>query len=125
MERLKEQAPYERLVVYQKSYQAALETHKISLGFPKIEQYELGSQLRRSSKSIVVNLVEGMGRQNSPKEVSRYLQIAMGSCDESRIWLNFAKDLGYLNEAQHQHHSNKFIEIGKMLRGLISTWQAK
>ncbi len=47
--------PYERLDVYQKSYQFALEVHRMSLQFPKLEQYELASQLRRSSKSIPGN----------------------------------------------------------------------
>ena len=48
--------PYHRLKVYQKSYELALELHKITLRFPKIEQYELASQLRRSSKSIPANI---------------------------------------------------------------------
>src|SRR6185436_14742085 len=54
--------PYHRLDVYQKAYQLALEVHRISLGFPKLEQYGLAQQLRASSKSIAVNLAEGMGK---------------------------------------------------------------
>ena len=57
--------PYHRLNVYQKSYQLALEIHRLTLTFPKIEQYELASQIRRSSKSIPVTIAEGMGKQES------------------------------------------------------------
>jgi four helix bundle protein len=116
------EAPYHRLEVYKKAYQAALVVHRTTLGFPRIEQFELASQLRRASKSIVVNLVEGMGRQSSPAEVRRFVQMAMGSCDESRIWLDFAKDLAYLSEQEHQQLSSQFVEVGKMLRGVLNRY---
>ena len=51
--------PYHRLDVYQKAYQLALEVHRISLEFPKLEQYALAQQVRASSKSIPVNIAEG------------------------------------------------------------------
>ena len=121
---MQEHAPYHNLDVYRKAYQLALRIHKESLGFPKFEQYELAQQLRRSSKSIVVNVVEGMGRQDSPAEVHRFIRIAMGSCDESRIWLDFAKDLTYLDEPAYGQLTAGFIEIGKMLRGILNRYQA-
>ena len=114
--------PYHKLSVYQKSYQLALEIHKLTLGFPKIEQLELASQLRRATRSIVANLVEGMGRQDSPREVQRFVRMSMGSCDESRVWLEFARDLGYItNEAQFELEK-RYNEIGKMLRGIINRY---
>jgi four helix bundle protein len=119
------EAPYERLDVYQKAYQLALELHRLTLGFPKIEQFELASQLRRSSKSIAINIVEGMGRQASATEVVRYIRISMGSCDESRIWLKFAKDLGYVDAAVHTQHCKSLIEIGKMLRGVLQRYESR
>ncbi len=111
--------PYRNLSVYQKAYQLALEIHRLSLGFPRIEQFELASQLRRASKSIVANLVEGMGKQESPAEVKRYLRIAMGSCDEVRVWLEFSKDLEYISQANYEHYDFRYQEVGKMLRGII------
>jgi four helix bundle protein len=97
--------------------------HQTTLGFPKIEQFELASQLRRSSKSIVANLVEGMGRQSHPAEVQRFMRIAIGSNDESQIWLDFAKDLGYMSEDQHQQYSIRLAEVGRMLRGVMNRYQ--
>ena len=114
--------PYERLDVYQKSYQAALDIHKITLSFPKIEQYELASQVRRSSKSIPANIAEGMGRQDTPADVRRFIKIALGSCDETRVWLRFSKDLGYLDESTHQPLEARYQEIGRMLQGVIKRY---
>ena len=114
--------PYHRLDVYQKAYRLALEIHQISLGFPKLEQYELASQLRKASKSIAANIAEGMGKQESQKDVRRYLKIAMGSCDESRVWLEFARDLGYLTPKEQHGFDERYREVGRMLHGVIKRY---
>ena len=54
---------FEDLEVFQRSYQLALELHKRSLTFPRIEQYALADQVRRASKSICANLAEGFARR--------------------------------------------------------------
>ena len=115
--------PYHRLDVYKKSYQLALEVHRLTMKFPKTEQYEMGSQIRRSSKSIPVNIAEGMGKQESPKDVHRFITIGLGSCDEKRVWLEFAKDLGYLPESEYEKLSESYCEIGRMLRGLQNRYR--
>jgi four helix bundle protein len=110
--------PYHRLDVYQKAYQLALEIHKVSLGFPKLEQQELGGQLRRSSKLIAANIAEGMGKQESGPDVRRFIRMAIGSCDESRVWLEFAEDLGYLTSEEQRVYDERYREVGRMLRGI-------
>ena len=114
--------PYHRLDVFRKSYQLAIELHTITLKFPKSEQYELAQQLRKSSKSIPANIAEGMGKQSSKADVRRFIQIAMGSCDESRVWLEFARDLKYLNKQDQNFFDQRYQEVGKMLRGLINRY---
>ena len=113
---------YHRLLVYQKSCALALEVHKMSLSFPKIEQYGLGDQLRRSTKSIPGNIAEGMGKQASQAEVVRFMRMAMGSCDENRVWLSFAKDLAYIDEKVYEHYELGYQEVGRMLRGLMQRY---
>jgi four helix bundle protein len=110
--------PYHRLDVYQKAYQPALEIHKLTLGFPRLEQIELAGQLRRSSKSIAANIAEGMGKQESGPDVRRFIRMAIGSCDESRVWLEFAKDLGYLGVEEQGRLDARYQEVGRMLRGI-------
>ena len=115
--------PYHRLDVYQKAYQAALEVHRISLKFPDVERYELASQLRRATKSIAANIAEGMGKQSSKADVKRYIYMALGSCDETRVWLEFARDLGYITADEHARFDPMYQEIGRMLRGVIKRYE--
>jgi four helix bundle protein len=114
--------PYRQLVVYQRAYQLALEVHKKSLIFPKIEQYGLAQQVRASSKSIVVNIAEGMGKQESPAEVKRFIKIAMGSCDETRVWMEFARDLGYIEAEEYEQINDRYQEVGRMLQGIVKRY---
>jgi four helix bundle protein len=109
------------LAVFRKAYDAALDAHRIALTFPKYEQYDLASQLRRSSKSICANLVEGRGRQQgSSAEFRRFVLIALGSADESALWCKFAHDLGYLSEEEFARLEAQFSEIARMLNGLAA-----
>ena len=117
--------PFDRLNVFQKAYELSLAIHKRSLSFPKFEQMELASQMRRSSKSICANLGEGMGKQMSAKDVLRFLRTAVGSCDETRIWLKYAVDLGYVSAEEYQMLHERYCEVGKMLTGLIKSWSSK
>src|SRR5205085_2204403 len=50
---------YKKLEIWQLARKTAAEIHRISLKFPKFEMYEEGSQIRRSSKSVRSNIVEG------------------------------------------------------------------
>jgi four helix bundle protein len=60
---------------------------------PKYELYETGSQLRRSSKSVSANIVEGYGRRRYKTEYIRFLVFAHASCDETVEWLQYLLDL--------------------------------
>jgi four helix bundle protein len=117
--------PYHRLDVYGKAYQLALEVHRMSLEFPKLEQYGLAQQLRASSKSIPVNIAEGMGKQESAAEVRRFVRIAIGSCDETRVWLEFARDLGYVDQQQQAVLEQRYQEVGRMLQGIVKRYDGK
>jgi four helix bundle protein len=107
--------------VFGKAYRAALDVHKLSMGFPRHEQFELASQMRRSSKSICANLAEGRAKQQgSTAEFRRYVLIALGSTDETILWCRFAVDLGYLDPPTHERLAANFGEIARMLNGLAA-----
>lgn len=63
---------YKDLEIYKKGLSLFLETHKVSLLLPKYEMYELGSQLRRSSDSVITNIVEGYGRKRYQADFIRF-----------------------------------------------------
>ena len=110
---------YRKLAVYEKSYDAALEVYRMSEGFPERERYAMEDQIRRAAVSIPMNIAEGYGKQESAAEFKRYLRMAMGSSNEVSVLLDFAKDLGYLEEEKHSQMHAKYEEIGKMLHGLM------
>jgi len=87
------------LDVYQKAFEISLTLHTASLDFPKIEQYALADQMRRASKSICANLAEGFAKQyDSNAEYRRFISIAIGSANETLVWLDYADRLGYLKK---------------------------
>ena len=97
--------PFEDLVVFQKAYRISLEIHRRSLTFPKIEQYALGDQVRRASKSVCANLAEGFGKQvHSKAEFRRFLMVSLGSAKDNaglvsllfRSWLHRRSNLADL-----------------------------
>ena len=111
---------FEDLEVFKRAYQTSLRVHRKSLEFPKIEQYALGDQIRRASKSICANIAEGFGKQRqSPAEFRRYLLMAMGSADEMRVWSRYCYDLGYIDEDTWRHWRDAYQSIAKMLQGLL------
>ena len=107
------------LRVYRRAFELSLEVHKASLEFPKIEQYALADQLRRSSKSICANLAEGFSRQaQSGPEFNRFLSIAMGSANEALVWTEYALALGYIGQDQFDRWADGFDHVAKMLQNL-------
>ena len=97
--------------------------HKLSLGFPKIEQFGLADQLRRATKSIPLNIAEGYGKDSSAVEFKRYLSIALGSNNEVRVQLKFCNDLGYISKEQYSLYDNEYQQIGNMLYSLRKAWK--
>ena len=70
---------YKDLDIYILSVKYAIEVHEMSMKLPKYELYEQGSQIRRSSKSIKDNIVEGYGRGRYKQDFVRFLTYAHAS----------------------------------------------
>ncbi len=83
---------YKELEIFKLSYKLAIKAHELSMRLPRVELYEEGSQLRRSTKSITSNIVEGYGRRRYKAEFIKYLIYSHSSCDESIVHLNFIMD---------------------------------
>ena len=120
------QGGYKDLKVYEKSYKAAKAIYlNVASKFPKDEKHGLTDQIKRASISIPLNIAEGYGKGDSKKEFVRFLNIARGSVNETLVILEFAKDLGYINENDWKNASEAYEEIGKMLTGLINSQKEK
>ena len=113
---------FENLEVFKRAYAISLDVHRHSLTLPQVEQYALGDQLRRTSKSICANLAEGFAKRRSSAEVKRFVTIALGSADEMRVWIRYSLDLGYIDEPTWQKWRDEYQEIARMLQGLLRSW---
>jgi four helix bundle protein len=114
---------YHDLDVFREAYAAALDVSRLCKHLPPLEQYELAGQLRRAARSIPANIVEGWGKRASTLEFKRYLQIAIGSCDETRMWLDMCKDEGYIQEKDCKEVKERYNRIGAMLGSLWRQWR--
>ncbi|MCU0342726.1 MAG: four helix bundle protein [Ignavibacterium sp.] len=110
---------FRTLKVWQESHSISLEIYKLTFSFPKEEQFNLTSQLRRSISSVPTNLAEGCGR-GSDKDFKRFVQIAMGSASESEYLILLSKDLNYISYKEFDKLLLEIQEIKKMLSSLIS-----
>ena len=117
---------YEDLTVFQRAYQLSLEMHRASLTWPREEQFGgIADQLRRSSKSVCALLAEGSARQRSSQaEFRRYVIMAMGSADETRLWCRYAEDLGYVEEAVVRRWQEEAGIVARMLQSLARRLQS-
>lgn len=75
---------YRDLRVWQEARELSVSIHQMTLReLPKFELYEEGQQIRRSSKSIRSNIVEGYGRRRHKPDYLRFLDYAFASCLET------------------------------------------
>ncbi len=109
---------YKDLKVWVKSHEITLKIYSLSKGFPKEEIYSLTDQVRRCSSSIPANIAEGCGK-NSKNDFGKFLNIALGSANETEYFLLLAKDLGYLKIEDYQLLEKAINEVKAMLISLI------
>ncbi|GAA3966761.1 hypothetical protein GCM10022246_19560 [Pedobacter ginsengiterrae] len=75
-----------------------------------ILKIRLNSQVKRAAYSVPLNIVEGAGR-NSSMDFVRFLDMALGSCNEAEYACLLAKDLRYLNDEKYQEINNKTMKL--------------
>jgi four helix bundle protein len=105
---------FKRLQVWQLSHALTLTIYSVTATFPTSEVFGLVSQMRRAASSIPTNIAEGCGRK-SATELSRFFQIAHGSCAELEYLLLLSKDLRYINDHDFEKHSRSATTISRML----------
>jgi four helix bundle protein len=104
------------LEIYQLAQELAIEIHRMSLSdLPKFEMYEEGGQIRRSSKSIVSNIVEGYGRKYYKNEFVKFLTYALASCDETKAHLEMLCKTESLSKPLFDTSYYRYKELGAKL----------
>lgn len=112
---------FKDLVVYQKAFEQAMRIYEITKHFPKTEQYSLTDQVRRSSRSVCVNIGEAWRNRRYPAHFVSKLTDADAETTETAVWLDFSLACKYLDETIYADLSSEYAEIGKMLGAMITT----
>jgi four helix bundle protein len=111
------------LEVYQRGYRLALEIHKESEGWPRDGRHGVTGQLRGAAWSVPANIAEGYGRKTFEKDFKRILVTALGSVNEATVFIDAARDLGWLDEVRHQEWRSEYDVLAKQLSVLIQNWK--
>ncbi len=111
---------YRELDVYKESKQLAIEIHKMSLLLPKLELYEEGSQIRRSSKSVTSAIVEGYGRRRYKQDFIKFLVYAQAECDETIVHLVFLFETESLKDKEiYDSLTQRYTILSKKINNFI------
>src|SRR3990172_1531482 len=111
---------YRDLKVYQLAYRLAMEIFEVSKGFPKDERYSLTDQVRRSSRSVAANIAEAFRKRQYPNMFVSKLADADAEATETQVWLDFAKDCGYLSPERQGKLATGYADVGKMLGAMMA-----
>ena len=107
------------LTVNIKAYRLAMRIFEISKRFPGEERFALTGQIRRSSRSVSMNLREAWAKRRYVSHFVNKLTDCDGENSETDTSLDFAKDCGYITAQEHTELTQECCEIGKMLGSMI------
>jgi four helix bundle protein len=111
-------ADFKKLLVWQKAHVMALDAHQVAGRIRGTNRSSLRSQIIRAAMSVPANIVEGSGQQ-SVREFSRFLRIALNSTTELEYHLLAARDLRVVRTSDSLTLTSQVIEVRKMLYGLL------
>ena len=115
---------YQRLEVWQLARDLSIDIHRMTLeALPRFEMHEVGSQVRRSAKSIRANIVEGYGKRRYKMDFLRHLTYALGSAQETLDHLDTLHETGSLaSQAAHAELTSRtrllIAKLATFMRGV-------
>ncbi len=89
---------------------------KLVKDIPREHRFELGSQLIRSSFSIVLNVAEGSGK-TSDRELNRFIEIALGSVYETLAGIDVLRDNRFITSVEFDEAYELLDSVSSQLGG--------
>ena len=106
--------------VYKLAFELAMEIFEITKKFPKEEIYSLTNQIRRSSRSVCINLVEAYRKKRYPGHFVAKVTDSDMENSETSGWLDFSLSCKYIDVETHKRLIAKEEEIGRLLNHMIN-----
>lgn len=111
---------YKDLTVYQKSFKLAIDIFWMTKKFPKEELYSLTDQIRRSSRSTNLCIVEAYRKRRYPAHFVSKLTDSDMENSETQGWLEFAKECNYVTIEEYTILFDLSEEVSRMLAHMIT-----
>jgi four helix bundle protein len=111
------------LEVYKESYDLAIIVNKNVNKLPIFEKNDLGSQLRRASKSVPSNIAEGWAKRRFEKQFKIHLDSAIGSCNEMEVHISMTRDLNFWPIDFCDDLLQRYNFLGGKLTNLRNNWR--
>jgi four helix bundle protein len=108
------------LILYQKVYDFLLYIYPIVAKMPKFEKFALQSHI----KNCVIEIERRVIRANKSRTKLSHLYEADTSLQELKMLIRLAHDLRYIPPKQYENISNKLMEIGRLIGGMIKYAQS-
>ena len=115
---------FTEMPIWQKAMDVAINIQRLTVGFPKNEDYGVTSQIRRAGLSISSNIAEGFGR-NHIKDKINFYYYSRGSIMETRSQLIYCVNVEYLTKNDIKPLEDNLLEIALDLNKLIKSLQSK
>jgi four helix bundle protein len=111
---------YRTLLAFKKSFSLAMRIHTISKNFPPDEKYGLTVQIRNSSRSVCVNIVEAYKRRRYKDYYISKLNDSETENAETQVWLDFALACSYITQELYEELTSENSEVAKLILYMIN-----
>ena len=111
---------FQDLLAYRKSFDLAMKIFEVSKSFPKEETYSLTDQIRRSSRSVSINIAEAYRKRRYPKHFISKLTDSDSENSETQGWLEFAMACQYIDKPLFDELNKTSQEVGKLIYYMIN-----
>ena len=107
------------LEVYREAWSLSMDIFELSKSFPPEERYALTSQIRRSSRSVCMNLREAWAKRRYEAHFVSKITDCDGEASETDTSLDFAYNCNYITPEQHKALTEKCRSVGRMLGKML------
>ncbi|RZL30500.1 MAG: four helix bundle protein [Pedobacter sp.] len=108
------------LLAYKKSFELAMSIFELSKFFPKEEMYSLTDQIRRSSRSTNICLVEAYCKRRYKAHFISKLTDSDMENSETKGCLKFAIECKYLSQEKYEELVLQSDAVGKLLNHMMN-----
>ena len=118
MEKNKDIRHFRDLLVYRRSFEAAMTIFQLTKKFPSEEKYSLVDQIRRASRSVCSNLSEAGRKRRYIAVFKNKVTDSMQEASETQCWLEFSLACEYIEQATFENLDGEYEEILAMLNSM-------